>query len=808
MNNNYSKKHIDSRNVNIFKYRTFYNKTVERKNNIKKSKYKSYTPICSILKQKNIKTEFNYDKLYSYSNKKKFINEIKKYKDNKRRTNSNEINRFHRLYMHSKIKSFSDFNDNNNLTTNNKTSIFTETPSNNISNNKIKNKNKSKVSSLLKSINILQYKNYSKKVKNARNRVHFNPNILKTDNDIPSLFNSTTYKEYYGNESKNNNFSVMSQFNHTNRINKRIQNYFDENNKNLNKISLNLKPLSKPLNYKFNDVIGNFNNDTYCDGKLTSSRGPRNGLTEQVVSKFRYNVINKIKREFYLTQSEISQNPLSILKEYEFLQKLNKKYYIIFQDFSKRYFAYLYWQVGEEKHKLSLLKEERERLKEENFQITKKINTQKDKLSFYQNFMKLLMKIKYHTISINTIPEEEIRKYGVKISRPNYSLLEHNGPKKNYTRKNTYILITDLRDNYKNFSRKKTVINYRYNKNKINKKVDSLKELNQIKREFHRQQSSNKFLDNDYSKNQHRYSLSKKSSKFNFFPKTPIFNTYEELFDRLKSIENHLKELNKEYIDKNYFLQKLKMEKEKEKTKIKKDVNIVYNNIELENLNQQLIKIKEQNLSYITFKKFLISTRNDNNIEYFKKKNEKEEINNDEIDNNDYNAPKKRKVNFTEKVISILLKFNINIEKLIGCHGIYSFLKSPNDIKINCKGKEYMKTIFCVKVLEIIYFKLMEKRREYLSNSETHNKYLEYEEIIERNNKKMKIIENREREIKEKIKREKEIMIKTSKIVIPMRQVDSFSKNIYYEKIKKKEKGKKNKKNQEGDINFRNYFDY
>ena len=172
---------------------------------------------------------------------------------------------------------------------------------------------------------------------------------------------------------------------------------------------------------------------------------------------------------------------------------------------------------------------------------------------------------------------------------------------------------------------------------------------------------------------------------------------------------------------------------------------------------------------------------------------------------------KKKKVNFADKLISILLQLKINIEEFIDCPGIYSFLKSPQEIKINNQGREYMKILFCIKIIEIIFLKLMEKRREYLSNNKTRNHYLELEEIMDRNNKLNKIYEKREEEIKQRIKKEKEILIKSTKVpILPIKKDDPFSYNIYFEQFKKKEKERLKilKKNEQIDAIFNNFISY
>ena len=277
-----------------------------------------------------------------------------------------------------------------------------------------------------------------------------------------------------------------------------------------------------------------------------------------------------------------------------------------------------------------------------------------------------------------------------------------------------------------------------------------------------------------------------------------------------------MKAICKIYI-KNIFLEE---EKNKEKSKEKTDIKIVHNNEEIEILEKKLKKIKEQNIALMSLRDFLNSKKGDNHIEY--KYNNTNDINDNNNENegegkemkieiNEVTDKKKKKINFSDKLISILLKFDINIEELIECQDIYRFLKSPKEIKIKSQEEMYMKTLFCVKVLEMIYFKLMEKREEYLSNIKTKEKYLKYEEEVDRNNNLKKSREKREREINQRLKRDKEILIRTNKIpIILKKRYDPFSKNIYHGRFKKFEKGKlkKMKKHEEYDFIFNNYIKY
>lgn len=776
-----------------FRSRTFYSRVKPGKNIIRKLEPKPR--LNTIFKRSVLQTQYNYSKLHSYSNRNLFMTEIKDYIDNKKRINLNKLNKFHHMYIHNKINSFSDLQDNNEFTSNDKT---TEITSKNVSNH-IK-------PSILKRISLLHYKSESTKTRN-RNIINFNINTpTKTDSILSNLTKSVIsngFPKYKltNYETHKNLTNIRDKI-----INKKNEN-FENNSKNKDNISFQLNEITKPLNYKFNDIIGNMNNSLYCQGKLTSSRGMRNGLTEQIISKMRYSVINKIKKEFYKTQTEIQETPLYILKKYEFLQTKNKKYYLIFEDIIKKYFRYINTQIDDEKYQLFLLKEQRESLKEQIVQIHKKIKKQNDKLNFFQNFMKLLIKIKYNTFSLNTIPENEIMKYGVKIALPN----SPNRDKK----KKTLILITNVRENSRDFSKRKKTINLTINK-KLNH--SQKKKRYDTKLDFqHCFSNSMKKSDNFLKKS---FRIRNKSKNYVVEQKIPIFKTADELFIRLKDIEGYLQDLYKEYSDKKYVIHFLEEEKNKEKSKEKTDIKIVHNNEEIEILEKKLKKIKEQNIALMSLRDFLNSKKGDNHIEY--KYNNTNDINDNNNENegegkemkieiNEVTDKKKKKINFSDKLISILLKFDINIEELIECQDIYRFLKSPKEIKIKSQEEMYMKTLFCVKVLEMIYFKLMEKREEYLSNIKTKEKYLKYEEEVDRNNNLKKSREKREREINQRLKRDKEILIRTNKIpIILKKRYDPFSKNIYHGRFKKFEKGKlkKMKKHEEYDFIFNNYIKY
>ena len=764
---------VNSRNIHNLNYKTFYALTDSGNIN---NKIPDKNNSLYFLNKNNYKKDYKYGKLLFHSKEKLFMKEIKKYRDTKRTINSNKMNRFHKMFILNKKKSFSESPDCNEYTSNNKTTAYSETTSNFFS-KELKNK-----CSIMR--NKYHIKNY-KQIRDKNINIIINNNHLKTENDKISLKQYINKK--YDSIIKTANYQRNKNLSINNSINKqKILFNFYENNKSPTKI----------LNYKFNDIIGNIDNNVYCEGKLTSSRGLRAGLTEQIVAKFRFNVLNKIKKEFYETKFEIQQDPLSIMTEYKIFLEKNKTYYNIYQGLIKKYFGYLYSQIDEEKYKLLVLKEEREKIKDENFQITKKINAQNEKLIFYQNFMKLLLKIKYKTSSLSTIREDVLKKYGIKISKINKLL-----------KKNTYVLITELKDNNKPELRRRASVNYTYNKKFLFHRTKSNNyDYYRNNRDFMNQESNSSHKKNNIGINEkaHRHEG----------PKIPIFNDVEELFEKLKGIDFHLKDLYKESVDKRYMIKLLKSELSKEKSRIKADKNIKINNNELIVLRERLIEIKSKYEIYLQFRNYLNSIKDSNYIEY-KPKNDHDDdnINNkdkDVINENNNDNDKKKKLHFADKLISIILKLDINIEKFIEIKGIYNFLKNQHELKINNNGKEYMKIIFCIKILEILFLKLTEKRRDYL-NSKKRKKYLELEEALDKHNKFVKICEKREEEINQRIKREREILMKASKIpLVPIKKDDPYSFNIYHEKFKKNEKErlKKIKKGEEMENTFKNFINY
>jgi hypothetical protein len=254
-------------------------------------------------------------------------------------------------------------------------------------------------------------------------------------------------------------------------------------------------------------------------------------------------------------------------------------------------------------------------------------------------------------------------------------------------------------------------------------------------------------------------------------------------------------------------MQALKMEMENEKYKVKIDKKIQDNNKEIQILKEELMKIKQQNNLYINFKDYLNSAKNNNYIEYNQNIIEKNEV--ISKTEKDEKEKKKKKPNFGEKLIKILLNYNFNIENFIEFKGIYNFLESTQEIKINDHGKVYMKILFCIKILEMIFLKLMHQKRVFLSNENTREKYLQYQAIIEKDKHLLIIKEKRKEKIIQELKKEREILMKASKFaILPRKRDDPFSTKLFYEKNRKNEKDKLQMLIKKEENDFQNYFNY
>ena len=720
MENNNSKRKSRNSNKDKFKYQLFSRNSeldnYHKYNSVKNSNFWNQY----LIKNNNINS-FRYDKLYFYEKGIKFSNEIRKNKSKKIKINLKKISNFHQLCIHNKIKSSSESQDYNDLTLNNKTKNNSEY----IQVNTPNNSNKRYLTTYYQNI-----QNYNKEVEKMKN----NDNIMLNKKNI--TLNKTN------NKFLDNDLTINYENSQQNLL-------IEEDKINNNTIPglIEIKPI-KIINYKFKNILGNPNDNIYAEGEFCPYRQQNGILAEQMKTQLILNIMNKMQNDFFQKQKEKFNNPISIFNHYEKFNERNKNYFELFGNLIKKYFSYLYLNIENEKKKLQLLKENKESLKEEIFQINKKINLQKDKKNLFQNLLKLLIKIRYNVDDIDKVPKEYLKKYGITKINKKFKYGSQIFKKRNS------MLITELKDlPYMKYLRKN-------NQENINQKNPN------IKRTIRKKTVVMDF-DDIKSKNI-LYSLSpqKRKSGYELKPEIPVFNSASELDAKIKGIEYNILQSFKLFYDKRYLIQKYRLELNEinlETIKNNKNKNSVYSFIQLENEELKILKQRYEDLLKL---KNLFLYSKDNYIEYKPK-----------AFNNSSNK-KNNKIKFSEKLISYLLKINnsINIEKLLKEKGIYKFLTTPQETKIIYKSQEYNKTIFCVKILECVFLYLMKERSLFLSDEKNKDKYLEFQDMIDKNNRYEKLKEISKNEYIKRINKEKEILSKYNKLILlPVKKDDPFS---------------------------------
>ena len=717
------RKKFEHSNDNKFKYKLF-TRNSDLDNYHKNNSVKNSSFMNQYLKTNNDINSFRYDKLYFYEKAKKFSEEMKKNKTKKIKINLKKISKFHQICIHNKIKPITESQDLNDLTLNDGVLDFSEYNQINISNN-------TKTKYLLTHSQNLQ--NYNKEIASMKNN-----DIIKLKTKNITL--DKTSSRYIDNEIYTDIGNCQRSLLNNNKISRK---------KILN--SVEIKTPINILNYKFKNILGNPNDNIYSEGEFCPYRHQVSILSEQMKTKLKLNIINKMQNDFFQTQKEKLTNPVNVYNHYEKFNDKNKQYFELFVTLIKKYFNYLYLNIENEKKKLMLLKERKDNLKDEIFQINKKINVQKEKKNFFQNLLKLLIKIRYNVDDIDKIPNEYLKKYGImKISRNNRYASQ-------IFKKRNSMLITELKDiPYMKYRK-----NNKYNNNQ---KIFNLKRMSRKKTVL---------MDFDEIKSKNISYKSKSPDKrrrtetYELKPKIPIFNSANELDSKLKGIQYNLLQSFKQLSDKRYSIQRYKLELNEvnlEFIKNNKNKNSVYSFIQLEKEDAKIIKQRYHDL--LEFKNLLLCSKDD----YIEFKSSKENISSNKRPNN--------KFYFSEKLISYILKINnsINIEKLLKQKGIYKFLISPQETKISYKSKEYNKTLFCLKILESVLLYLIKERNKFLSDENKKDKYLGIQEMIDKKNRIIKLKEISKNEYIKTLQKEKEILLKYNKfIILPIKKDDSFS---------------------------------
>ena len=631
----------------------------------------------------------------------------------------------------------------------------------------------------------------SNKMKKKTMLLDFNKNIINlkkinfsNNNILLSGLNSYNNK----NRNDNNNQSMKKVlFNHT----------FTEKNNSLDLSKL--KPISLPC-IKFNNAL-----DDYFKYIIEGNRNAKHALAKTCIAKLRFEIINKSLIEHYRTTIEKNEFPVNLANTMFNFYIRGKKYFYEFDDLYKKYLAFLSLEIKKHHLKLNELLEERDNLFTENNKILKNILDLKEEKKMYEALKRLCLMIKYKTRNINDIPKEVITKYGI-----------------------IFDFINRYIKNSNNEEKKKKAEESKKTKEEVISKGSKKKLL------------YNKNLDKNTGKvinpNQRRgSSIKEKKRRSSFFEKKnfvirqqiPIFKNADDFFKKFEEGNQDLFKIYESYS--NSYYEKLELKSEiNDENRIDQSPDSIFTHNLIKKMNNELMNLKEKNKRLNLFKYKLLGKKNHNlsEITLFNINNvEKENINNiseKKIMNTekikfvlDENEKTISLFKIYKKVRAMLLNPEMNIENILKDKKLYNIIKEKKTLKdIRYNGQIYSKEVFLIKLLELVYLKLIEDKNKCLKNENTRKIYLkiknEREKFLKIYKSKQKLLDDQMRVVK----RNDMILNKTNKITILKRNKnDPFHKRYLYEKlIKDEETRKKNeiiKLNLESEKDkFYNYFQY
>ena len=513
-----------------------------------------------------------------------------------------------------------------------------------------------------------------------------------------------------------------------------------------------LKPISLPC-IKFNDTL-----DNYFKWVLQGTKNDTQILAKTCIAKLRFQIINNALIEHYKVSMEKKEYPVDLTNAMYYLYRKGQKFFLEFDDLYRKYLAFLSFEIKKNKNILSDLSDKSEKIFKENTILIKKIINVMGQKNVYESFKKLCLMVKYKTKNIDTIPLEEIRKYGMR--------LDH------YEREEKFEEKIEERERPK--SQKKTA-----------KKI--LKHGLTYKRE-------SKFKEKDSSKkNCSNLSVHK---SLPFHQEEPVFESIDELYKKFDEDNQNLYKTYLKYNDN--FHDKRKLEKEMiNEINIDKSPETRYMKNFLEKLNRELISLKQKYKRLTIFKNMLLGKKISS--DYFD--DEKGTLT-DNNNNNIVNQETQKQRFFIEenedtvalyriylKVRSMLLNPEINIEKILKMRKVYTLIKEKKSIRdITFHGEVFSKEVLMIKFLELLCLKIMGWKERWLKNKKTRKAYLK---IKLQREKELKINKCKQNLIEEQIhlmKRNEKIISKTNKIpFLDIKKVDPYFKRYIYEGIIKNE---------------------
>ena len=564
---------------------------------------------------------------------------------------------------------------------------------------------------------------------------NFKNNLTDTDNFDKNklLKNSIDY---------NSNYNFVKTVNY-------IEPY---NDKNSSFDLTELKPVPLPC-IKFNSTL-----DNYFKFILEGNRNDKETLAKTCIEKLRFETINNALSEHYKTVLEESEFPISLSDAMFHCYLREKKYFLEYDDLFKKYSVYLYYEIKNNREELINLKAKKEQIQNENIAMLKKIGDLKEELNIYKAFKNLCLMIKFKTKNLDDIPDEEIKKYGLKaknVKKP------FDKSKLGYEMRRSFLKV------------QKSIL-----RNSLNKKRKGSQSKETVK-------SNISFQENVEIKQE-----------------VPIFENIEEFFQKFGEENENIFKTYELYS--NSFYEKRDLEKEVDKEhEIEQSPDFKFTQNLLKKLKNELFFLKEKNKQLHLIRNDLISKKiNDKNYKFQKyniDKNSKD-INKNNLINKgigkyylEENENTIALFNIYKKVKNILLNPEINIEKLLKVKKLYKMIKERKSIKdIKFNGKMYSKEIFHIKILEVVFTKLIRRKNEMIKDKYIRSNYFKLKSEREKN---QKILNSKQNVLEAKInlmKRNKDIIEKANRITfINNKKNDPYYKRYLYNEIIKTEEQKR-----------------
>ena len=531
----------------------------------------------------------------------------------------------------------------------------------------------------------------------ARPKINLEYNIGRDNSDLSFFLTKI--------ENSESNHIKTTTTNESSKVKNFIENFKGNQIKNKIKLSnenLNLEKYRKP--FSFNEPIS----DCLEQGKKLNTIS--NFINKiRVIRRFR---INKGMQEYnFLSINENELLQSEILDKIIYNRNLAKKYLEEYLYTMNNYNLYLYGIINKGREILSEILTYQNELQLNIIQIFSQINKKEKILDQCKQYKIFLLLVKFNVKDITLIPENDLKKYGIEITKKNKNKKENENENEN------------------------KILILKHNSKKIKKKFDN-----------------NRFIMNNLKKPKHKRSSVFETDNLIFeqeigkHSNPEIFESPEDFYYQFQYLDNYLRKLIEKLHDTKKEINEL-IEKKNETEKIIYDEE--FNNPFINEYERDLKALKDKN-DTLTKKKAYIKRTYQNNIKTIS-----------------------QNLIFSH-IKSILMKYPINIETQMKMIGFYQNINTKLK-EILIKGKNYNKCLYGLKALEFIFLHFSNIIREYKSDPKRLILFKNIVYSLDQKKKLQKNEENKYKEIKRRERIAQKVIEKSKKIIIvAKRKVDKY----------------------------------